>query len=187
LINKEVGGGNRSPSFVMFLIDFINPYTVLFLVVVFLLAYLLKKSFAREVLTPEGAVEELYPLIDDEGRFAKHFRTFLSGKRIEGTGKATGPPFHEEDVVVLTLLGVGENGDAYESGLFPFEMKILFLKVVAPTEVKRNDVVSFRGFLVGAEIWGRFVRLVIEISELTYVGNPDVSESDFGYTIPLDR
>ena len=52
----------------MFLIDFINPYTVLFLVVVFLLAYLLKKSFAREELTPEGAVEELYPLLDDETR-----------------------------------------------------------------------------------------------------------------------
>lgn len=171
----------------MFLIDFINPYTILFLVVVFILAYLLKKSFQREELTPEGAVEELYPLIDDGERFAKHFGTFLSDKRIEGTGRATGPPFQEGDVVVLTLKSAGESRDAPGGGLFPFEMKILFLEVMAPTEVKRDDVVSFRGFLVGAEPRGRIVRLVIEISELTYVGNPDDSESDFGYTVPLDH
>ncbi|MBN1574271.1 MAG: hypothetical protein JW984_13820 [Deltaproteobacteria bacterium] len=170
----------------MFLIDFINPYTVLFLVVVFVLAYLLKKSFEREILTPEGVTEELYPLIGDEVRFSKHFRTFLSGKRIEGTGRATGPPFHEEDAVTLTLKGVEEGGDATGGVLFPFEMKILFLRVVAPTEVKRDDVASFKGFLVGAEIRGRIVRLIIDISELTYVGSSLDLESDLEDGVPLD-
>jgi hypothetical protein len=157
----------------MFLIDFINLYTITFLVVVFLLAYLLRRLFVNEVLTPEGVVEELLPLVDDGRRFADHFRSFLSGKRIEGTGTATGPPLQEGDVVVLNLKAGGYAEDASEDEIFIFNMKIVFLKVTAPTEVKRGDVVSLRGFLVGADYDRGVIMLTIEISELTYVGPPD--------------
>lgn len=170
----------------MFLIDFINPYTATFLVAVFLLAYLLRRLFASEVLTPEGAAEELQSLIDDERRFVKHFKTFLAGKRIEGTGRALGPPTQEGDVVTLTLKGGGYAGDGSEGDIFIFDMKIIFLKVTAPTEVKRDNIVSFRGFLVGSDFERGVVKLVIEISELTYVGSPDDLKADLDNGIRLD-
>lgn len=170
----------------MFITDFINLYTISFLVVVFLLAYLLRRLFVNEVLTPEGVAEELYPLIHDEVRFSKHFKSFLSGKRIEGAGMATGPPLQEGDVVVLNLKGGGYEEDASEDEIFIFDMKIVFLKVTAPTEVKRGDVVSLRGFLVGANYDRGVVKLVIEISELTYVGPPDERETDLENRLTLD-
>jgi hypothetical protein len=162
----------------MSFLDFITPSTVLLLAVIFLLAYFLKKSFVNEVLTPEGVVEELQPLVDDEKRFVKHVNSFLRGLKIEGTGSAVGPPLQGVDGVTLTLDGVGETDDFGGDPPF-FVMEIIFLKVSAPTEVKRDDLVSFKGFLVGAELLGTIIKLSIEISELTYVGaDPDLEYDD---------
>ncbi len=161
-------------------LDFITPSTVLFLAVIFLLAYILKKSFANEVLTPEGVVEELQPFVDDEKRFIRHFSSFLTGLKIEGTGRAVGPPLQGVDGVTLTLDGEGDTDDGWGDPSF-FVMEIIFLKVSAPTEVRRDDLVSFKGFLVGAELLGTIIKLVIEISELTYVGaDPDLEYDDNG-------
>jgi len=152
--------------------EFFSIPTLIFLAVVFVVAYLLKRAFADETLTVIGVAEELFALLYDGGRFQRHVKTYLIGKPIVGEGEMTGVRRTEQGVTAITLRDHVYTDEADIS----VEMVLLFFSVDAPTEIEPGDAAAFRGVLMEAGLSGRGLRLVIDVSELTHVGPDDVPE-----------
>jgi hypothetical protein len=149
--------------------EFFSISTLIFLAVVFVVAYLFKRAFTDETLTVIGVAEELSALLYDGGRFHRHAKTYLIGKPIVGEGEMIGFRYTEEGVTAVTLWD-----DVYTDEMdVSVEMALLFFSVDAPTEIEAGDAAAFRGVLMEAGLTGRGLRLVIDVSELTHVGPDD--------------
>ena len=151
--------------------EFFSIPTLIFLVAVFIAAYLLKRAFADETLTVIGVSEELSALMFDGGRFQRHTKTYLIGKPIVGEGEMIGFLHTERGVTAITLRDHVYTDEADIS----VEMVLLFFSVDAPTEIEAGDSAAFRGVLMEAGLTGRGLHLVIDVSELTHVGPDEVA------------
>jgi len=149
--------------------EFFSIPTLIFLAVVFIAAYLLKRAFSDETLTVIGVAEELSALFHDGGRFHRHAKTYLIGKPIVGEGEMVGSRHTERGVTAITLRDHVYTDEAD----ITVETVLLFFSVDAPTEIEAGDDAAFRGMLMEAGLTGRDLRLVIDVSELTHVGPDD--------------
>jgi hypothetical protein len=145
-------------------------YVIIFLFVIFVVALIIRRGFYEELLTPLDVAEELLPLIDDDRRFVRHFRTYLKKKKITGEGQIVGEPFESRGTVAFTLTATSDAQSSEDIILERVVLTLLFFKVDAPTEVDDGYFVGFKGVLVDADVKGSYLDLVIDISELTHVG-----------------
>ena len=145
-------------------------YVIIFLFLIFVVALIIRRGFYEEQLTPLDVAEELLPLIDDDRRFVRHFRTYLKKKKITGEGRIAGKPFESRGTVAFTLAAISDAESSEDVTLDRVILTLLFFKVDAPTEVEDGYFVSFKGVLVDVNVRGSYLDLVIDISELTYVG-----------------
>lgn len=145
-------------------------YSIIFLLLILILALIIKRGFSEELLTPLGVAEELLPLTDDDIRFRRHFKTYLKKKRIMGEGRMGGGPSESRGTVAFALTAISDLEYSEDIFLNQVVLTLLFFKVDAPTEVEDGYFVGFKGVLIDADIRGSYLELVIDISELTYVG-----------------
>lgn len=145
-------------------------YVIIFLFLIFVVALIIRRGFYEEELTPLDVAEELLPLIDDDRRFFRHFKTYLKKKKITGEGRIAGEPFESRGTVAFTLTAISDAESPEDVLLDRVLLTLLFFKVDAPTEVEDGYFVGFKGVLVDANVKGSYLDLVIDISELTYVG-----------------
>lgn len=153
-------------------------YVIIFLFLIFVVALIIRRGFYEELLTPFDVFEELLPLMDDDTRFVRHFKTYLKKKRITGEGQMAGNPFESRGTVAFTLTATSDLEYSEDISLDRVVLTLLFFKVDAPTEVEDGYFVGFKGVLVDAVVRGSYIDLVIDISELTYVGKGRESDID---------
>ncbi len=153
-------------------------YVIIFLFLIFIVALIIRRGFYDELLTPFDVAEELLPLTDDDTRFVRHFKTYLKKKRITGEGRIEGEPFESRGTVAFTLTATSDTESSEDVFLERVVLTLFFFKVDAPTEVEDGYFVGFKGILVDAGVRDSYLDLVIDISELTYVGKGREADVD---------
>ncbi len=154
-------------------------FLALFLILIIAAAYYIRKATytSEEPFDVEEVVGELLPLIDDQKLFRRHLKNYLARKRIFGGGTVSRFPRVGQGVVVFPLeerVSARVNGAFWETDI---SIELSFYEPDAPTEVNVGDYVEFTGILLDVVVRMRALALMVEASEIQYVGDEPGTEA----------